>query len=142
RARIAEGLAALEDALQAGASGPYALQAAITGLHARARDAADTDWRQILQLYDLLLAAEPTAVVELNRAVAVARAIGPAQGLRALDAVRFKLGDNHLFHAARADLLLRLGRATEAARAYRAALACVTLPAERRFLERRLAACS
>jgi RNA polymerase sigma-70 factor (ECF subfamily) len=142
RARIAEALTILDAALRAGANGPYALQAAIAGLHARALHAADTDWRQILALYDMLLIVQPTAVVELNRAVAVAMAIGAEAGLKSLDALRFKLDDNHLFHAARADLLLRLGREGEAARAYRAALRHVVHAAERRFLERRLADCS
>jgi RNA polymerase sigma-70 factor, ECF subfamily len=141
RAQIVEGLALLDAALQAGATGPYALQAAIAGLHARAPAAADTDWRQILALYDMLLVVQPTPLVELNRAVALAMAVGAKAGLTALDALRFKLADNHLLHAARADLLLRLDRAEEAARAYRAALRHVAHPAEKRFLERRLAAC-
>src|SRR5262249_40957504 len=122
RALIAEALGLLDAALRGGANGPYALQAAIAGLHARAESTAATDWRQILALYDLLLAAEPTPVVALNRAVAVAMAIGPEQGLKALDGLRFNLDDHHLFHAARAAVLLRLGREADAARAYRAAL--------------------
>jgi RNA polymerase sigma-70 factor (ECF subfamily) len=142
RVQIAEALAILNTALRGGANGPYALQAAIAGLHARALRAADTDWRQILALYDMLLTVQRTPVLELNRAIAVAMAIGAKEGLRTLDALRFKLADNHLFHAARADLNLRLGRDREAARAYRAALRHVTHPIEKRFLERRLADCS
>lgn len=95
-----------------------------------------------MTLYDMLLVIQPTAVVELNRAIAVAMAIGAEDGLQALDMLRFRLADNHLFHAARADLLLRLGRTGEAARAYRAALRHVVHPAEKRFLERRLADCN
>jgi len=136
RARIAEGLGALDAALAAGAYGAYALQAAIAGLHAHP---PPTDWAQIVALYDLLLAAQPTPLVELNRAVALAMANGPAAGLTALDRLRFALAEVHLYHAARADLLHRLGRRDEAARAYRAALAHVVAPTERRFLERRLA---
>jgi RNA polymerase sigma-70 factor (ECF subfamily) len=142
RGQIAEGLAILDRALQAGAGGPYALQAAIAGLHARAAREADTDWQQILGLYDMLLAMQPTAVVGLNRAIALAMANGARDGLQALDALRFQLADNHLFHAARADLLRRLDRNEEAARAYRAALRLVVSPAEKRFLERRLTKCA
>lgn len=141
RSQIAEALAILEEALNAGANGPYALQAAIAGLHARAPTAADTDYLQILAIYDLLIAIQRTPVIELNRAVAVAMAHGPEAGLKALHALRLLLGENHLFHAARADLLARLGRHAEAARAYRAALVHVIHPAEKRFLEGRLAAC-
>jgi RNA polymerase sigma-70 factor (ECF subfamily) len=142
RNQIAEGLTILDRALHAGAGGPYALQAAIAGLHARAACASDTDWGQILALYDMLLAVQPTAVVELNRAIALAMAKGPQDGLRTLDALRFRLADNHLFHAARADLLRRLDRHAEAAGAYRTALRLVIQPAERRFLERRLKECA
>ena len=141
RGQIADGLAILDRALHGGAGGPYALQAAIAGLHARAARAADTDWRQILALYDMLLAVQPTVVVELNRAIAFAMTKGAHDGLRALDVLRFRLADNHLFHAARADLLRRLDRCEEAARAYRTALRLVVQPAEKRFLERRLAEC-
>jgi RNA polymerase sigma-70 factor, ECF subfamily len=134
---LADGLAALDAALAAGAHGPYALQAAIAGLHAQP---PPTDWSQIVELYDLLLAAQPSPLVELNRAIALALARGPELGLAALDRLRFALPEDHLYHAARADLLARLGRRDAAARAYRAALARATQPAERRFLERRLAA--
>jgi len=133
---LADGLAALDAALAAGAHGPYALQAAIAGLHAQP---PPTDWAQIVELYDDLLVAQPSPLVELNRAIALAFARGPAAGLAALDRLRFALPEDHLYHAARADLLARLGRRDDAARAYRAALARVTQPAERRLLERRLA---
>ena len=141
RAQIDEGLARLDAALAAGASGPYSLQAAIAALHARASMAAETDWPQIAALYDLLVAAAPGPIVELNRAIAIAMARGPAAGLAAVDALKWKLADHHLFHAARGEILVRLGRADEAARAYRIALRAVLHPAERRFLERRLAEC-
>jgi RNA polymerase sigma-70 factor, ECF subfamily len=139
RSQIDEALALLDRALAAGAVGPYALQAAIAGLHARARDAGETDWKQILGLYEMLVEVQPTAVVELNHAVALAMARGANAGLAALDRLRFRLDGHHLFHAARADLLRRLGRTKEATRAYRAALKHVQHPAERRFVERRLA---
>jgi RNA polymerase sigma-70 factor (ECF subfamily) len=141
KSRIDEACEILDDALQDGANGPYAIQAAIAALHARADRAQETDWKQILALYDMLLGVQPGAVVELNRAIAVAMVSGAAKGLRAIDGLRFRLEGHHLFHAARADLLTRLGRAREAARAYRAALGLVVHPAERRFLERRLSAC-
>jgi RNA polymerase sigma-70 factor (ECF subfamily) len=144
RGEIAEGLALVEAALgsrPAGGPGPYALQAAIAACHAAAPTAAQTDWRQIAALYGLLARVQPSPVVELNRAVAVAQAEGPEQGLALLDALD---GDNalagyHLLPAARADLLRRMGRRAEAAGAYRRALALAGNPAERRFLERRLA---
>jgi RNA polymerase sigma-70 factor (ECF subfamily) len=141
RAQLAQALVLLDAALHRGAHGPYALQAAIAGLHARAVGPGDTDWPQISALYDLLLALEPTPTVELNRAIAHAMSLGPEAGLRALAPLRFKLDDNHLFHAARAELLAQLGRLTEAASAYRLALRHVRHPAERRFLAGRLAQC-
>jgi RNA polymerase sigma-70 factor (ECF subfamily) len=130
----------VEQALKGGRAGPYALQAAIAALHAEAPDAAQTDWPQIAALYHVLVRVAPTPVVELNRAVAVAMTFGPAQGLALIDALaaRGELGGYHLLPAARADLLRRLGRRDEAAAAYRAALALVSLGPERRFLERRL----
>jgi RNA polymerase sigma-70 factor (ECF subfamily) len=136
RAQIAEGAALVEDALRAGAPGPYALQAAIAALHAQAPRAADTDWPQIAALYALLLAAQPTPVVELNRAVAVAMTEGPERGLALIDALdaRGELADYHWVPAARADLLARLGRGDEAAQAYDRAIALATNDAERRFL--------
>jgi RNA polymerase sigma-70 factor (ECF subfamily) len=121
--------------------GPYGLQAAIAAVHAQAPRADATDWRQIALLYDELSRADPSPVVTLNRAVAVAMADGPAAGLRIVDAVAGELDEYHLLHAARADLLRRLGRGAEAAAAYARALELATQPAERRFLARRLAEC-
>lgn len=140
-AAIAEGLVLVERALVEGAVGPYALQAAIAALHARAAVAAETDWPQIEALYRRLYALRPTAVVATNLAVAEAMARGPEVGLRRLDALSGDrtLDGYHLLPAARADLLRRLGRTSEAAEAYRAALARVGNGPERRFLERRLA---
>jgi RNA polymerase sigma-70 factor, ECF subfamily len=139
QAEIAEGLSLVERALRRGSPGPYALQAAIAAVHARAIRASDTDWRQITALYALLLARFPSPVVELNHAVAVAMSDGLEAGLRLLDALsaRGELSGYHLLPAARADLLRRLGRTTEAAAAYRSALGLVTNPAERRFLQHR-----
>jgi len=140
-AAIGEGLQLVEDALRAAPLGAYALQAAIAGVHARAARAADTDWREIAALYALLAARHPSPVVSLNHAVAVAMADGPAEGLRRLDALAAEgvLGGYHLLPAARADLLRRLGRLTEAADAYRQALALAGNEADARFLRRRLA---
>ena len=141
RAKIAEGAVLVEQALRAGPPGPYALQAAIAALHAQAPSAAATDWPQIAALYSLLVRVHPIPVVELNRAVAVAMADGAERGLALLDRIAEggALERYHLLPAARADLLRRLGRAEEAAAAYRQALALVTNEAERRYLERRLA---
>ena len=140
RAQIAEGIERVEQSLKGGRVGPYALQAAIAALHAEAPDAATTDWRQVAALYHVLMRVSPTPVVELNRAVAVAMAFGPAQGLALVDvlAARGELKGYHLLPAVRADLLRRLGRRDEAAAAYRAALRLTTLGPERSFLERRL----
>lgn len=140
RALIAEGTALVERALVAGTAGPYALQAAIAAVHAEAPTAAGTDWVQIVGLYDLLLQREPSPVVELNRAVAVAMRDGAAAGLAAIDAilVRGELADYHLAHAARADLCRRLGRNAEARVYYQRALTLTMQAPERRFLERRL----
>jgi RNA polymerase sigma-70 factor (ECF subfamily) len=141
RAQIDEGLGVLQTALgRGGRPGPYALQAAIAAVHAEARRAEDTDWRQILALYDRLYALHPSPVIALNRAVAVAMADGAAAGLTLVDGLEEALDGYHLYHAARADLLKRLGRRQEAARAYQAALRGAENAAERRFLERRLAA--
>jgi RNA polymerase sigma-70 factor, ECF subfamily len=120
--------------------GPYSLQAAIAAVHAEAATARATDWSQIVGLYDVLVRAEPTAVVELNRAVAIAMRDGPAAGLALIDAIlaRGELGDYHLAHAARADLLRRLGRNDEARETYRHAIALARQEPERRFLELRL----
>lgn len=120
--------------------GPYALQAAIAAEHCKAARAEDTDWTRILQLYDLLETSRPSPVVSLNRAVAVAMVQGPSAGLAILDqlAAASELQSFHLFHAARADLLRRLGSSAEATSSYRRALALVTNQSERRYLERRL----
>jgi RNA polymerase sigma-70 factor (ECF subfamily) len=121
--------------------GPYQIQAAIAAIHAEAGRPEDTDWREIAGLYGALFALHPTAVVELNRAVAVAMADGPAAGLRLLDALEAggELHRYHLFHAARADLLRRDGRLKEAAACYELSLALATNDAEREFLKGRLA---
>ncbi|MGD0956427.1 MAG: RNA polymerase sigma factor [Candidatus Acidiferrales bacterium] len=142
REQIREGTAIAESALRGGAGGGYALQAAIAALHAKPASAKDTDWPQIAALYDLLLAARPSPVVEVNRAVAVAMAHSPQDGLVLLDELesREELSEFHLLPAARADLLRRLGKTAEAADAYRRALSLATNDVERRFLRRRLAA--
>jgi RNA polymerase sigma-70 factor (ECF subfamily) len=137
RDQIAEALPLVEEALRGGA-GPYALQAAIAALHCQAMRAEDTDWRQILGLYVLLERVQPSPVVTLNRAVAVAMAQGPRPALALLDRLAGDLKDYHLLHAARADLLRRIGALSEAAQSYQRALALVTNDSERRFLERRL----
>jgi RNA polymerase sigma-70 factor (ECF subfamily) len=140
RARIAEGAALLRRASSAGQVGPYTLQAAIAAAHAEAPTAEATDWARIAGLYDLLARADPSPVVELNRAVAVAMRDGPAAGLALVDALLAggQLGAYHLAHAARADLLRRLGRPDDARAAYRRALDLARQGPERRFLERRL----
>jgi RNA polymerase sigma-70 factor (ECF subfamily) len=139
--RIAEGLRLVERALSSRRFGPYTLQAAIAALHAEAPNAAATDWAQIVALYSLLANAEPSPVVELNRAVAMAMRDGPLAGLHLIDAIlaRGDLMDFHLAHAARADLCRRLGRLAEARTSYERALALTRQEPERRFLERRLA---
>jgi RNA polymerase sigma-70 factor (ECF subfamily) len=142
-AQILEALPLVEEALRGGV-GPFALQAAIAALHGQARTAADTDWPQILQLYERLERVHGSPVVTLNRAVAVAMVRGPEAGLRVIDGLvdSGALDQYHLLHAARADLLRRLGRDAEAAESYRRALRLVTHDSERRFLERRLARAS
>jgi RNA polymerase sigma-70 factor, ECF subfamily len=139
RQQIAEALPLVDEAMR-GSAGPYALQAAIAAEHCKAGRSEDTNWRRILQLYDLLSAIRPSPVVSLNRAVAVAMARGPRAGLDELDrlAAASELSDFHLFHAARADLFRRLGSANEAANSYTRALGLVTNESERRYLERRL----
>jgi RNA polymerase sigma-70 factor (ECF subfamily) len=137
RAQIAEGLALVARAMDRPEVGPYALQAAIAAEHDRAERAEDTDWMTILALYDLLVRARRSPVVALNRAVALAMARGAGPGLAALDAVK-GLDGYHLLHAARADLLRRLGRREEAAAAYRRARELTLNPVEREFLDRRL----
>ena len=140
RASIAEGQRVLESAARAGTVGPYQLQAAIAACHATAARAADTDWRAIARLYGQLARLTPSPVVELNRAVAVGMADGPAAGLAVVDALAASgaLAGYHLLPATRADLLRRLGRNDEAADAYRAALALAGTGAEQRYLARRL----
>lgn len=130
----------MERALASRRFGPYTLQAAIAAVHGEAADATGTDWAQIVGLYDVLLRADPSPVVELNRAAAMAMRDGPAAGLALVDAIlgRGDLADYHLAHAARADLLRRLGKAAEARASYERALALVRQEPERRFLERRL----
>ncbi len=135
RELIAEGQALVTACIRRNQPGPYQLQAAVNAVHGDAATAADTDWSQILQLYDQMLAVSPTPVVALNRAVAVAEVDGPAAALTAVESL--DLGGYHLFHATRADLLRRLGRNDEAVDAYEAALALVANAAERRFLEGR-----
>jgi RNA polymerase sigma-70 factor, ECF subfamily len=141
RDQIAEGLARVEAALASRRVGPYAIQAAIAAVHARAASAAATDWGRIVGYYDALLRAGPSPVVELNRAVAVAMRDGPAAGLALVDAIlaRGDLVDYHLAHAAQADLCRRLGRNDAARAAYARAIAITRQAPERRFLERRLA---
>jgi len=140
RAHIAEGSALVERALASRRFGPYTLQAAIAAVHAEALDPAATDWAQIVGLYDVLARVEPSPVIELNRAAAVAMRDGPAPGLALIDAIlaRGDLTDYHLAHSARADLCRRLGRAAEARASYERALALTRQEPERRFLERRL----
>ena len=137
--QIAEALPLVEEALRGG-PGPFAIQAAIAAVHCQAMRAEDTDWLQIVRLYDLLERLQPSPIVSLNRAVAVAMAEGPARGLTLIDALAAEgdLDEYHLLHAARADLLRRLGSLRDAAESYGRALALVTNESERRFLERRL----
>jgi RNA polymerase sigma-70 factor, ECF subfamily len=140
RDQIAEGKALLERALSSGRFGPYTLQAAIAAVHAEAPNAAATDWAQIVGLYGLLARAQPSPVVELNHAVAVAMRDGPLAGLELVDAIlaRGDLADYHLAHSTRADLCRRLGKTAEARASYQKALALSRQEPERRFLERRL----
>jgi RNA polymerase sigma-70 factor, ECF subfamily len=137
--QIDEALPLVDEALRTEA-GPFALQAAISAVHCRARRAEDTDWPQIVRLYNLLESVQPSPIVSLNRAVAVAMADGPRPALALIDALAATgdLDGYHLLHAARADLLRRVGANVEAAESYAQALALVTNDSERRFLERRL----
>ena len=140
---IAEGCDLVERALRSRRFGPYTLQAAIAAVHAEAPSAAATDWAQIVGLYQLLVRAEPSPVVELNLAVALAMRDGPEAGLPRIDALlRRELIDYPLAHAARADLCRRLGRTVEARGSYQRALALTKQEPQRRFLERRLAGCA
>ena len=140
RAKIHEGIKLLDQAIRRGPAGPYRLQACIAALHAVAPTAEATDWRRIILLYDQLMAVSGSPVVALNRAVAVAMVEGPAAGLDLMDtlAASGSLDSYHLLHAARGDLLRRLGRAPEAAAAYRRALELATNPVEQTFLTHRL----
>jgi RNA polymerase sigma-70 factor (ECF subfamily) len=135
RPLVAEGQAIVRDCLRRNDPGPYQIQAAINAVHSEARSAAATDWSQIVLLYDQLLAFDPSPVVALNRAVAVAEVDGPGTALALVDAL--DLGTYHLFHAIRADLLRRLGRDVEAATAYETAIKLTDNAAERGFLRRR-----
>jgi RNA polymerase sigma-70 factor (ECF subfamily) len=139
--QIKEGLTLVERALSSRRFGPYSLQAAIAAVHAEAATPAATDWAQIVALYDLLVRIEPSPVVELNRAVAVAMRDGPLAGLALIDAIlaRGDLADYHLAHSARADLCRRIGRTAEARASYERALALTQQDPERRFLKKRLA---
>ena len=141
RQHIAEGSSLVERALRSPPVGPYTLQAAIAAVHSRAADVAATDWGQIVGLYDLLSRTDPSPVIALNRAVAIAMRDGPAAGLALIDAIfaQGKLEDYHLAHSARADLCRRLGRITDARAAYRRALSLARQEPERRFLEKCIA---
>ncbi|HEY3064731.1 MAG TPA: RNA polymerase sigma factor [Methylomirabilota bacterium] len=138
-AQIAEALPLVEEALRGG-PGPFALQAAIAALHCQAARAEETDWKQIVRLYDVLERVQPSPIVSLNRAAAVAMVEGPERALTIIDELAGAGGLDryHLMHSARADLLRRLGSPAEAAKSYEAAIELVTNAAERRFLERRL----
>jgi len=140
-AQIAEGSALVRRAMAAERSGPYTLQAAIAAVHANAKRGELTDWSEIVALYGLLMRIEPSPVVELNRAVALAMRDGPSAGLALVDAIlaRGDLGEYHLAHAVRADFCRRLGDVQQARASYRRAIALARQEPERRFLERRLA---
>jgi RNA polymerase sigma-70 factor, ECF subfamily len=140
QAQISEGRALVQRSLASGQLGSCTLQAAIAAVHAEAQSAAETDWAQIVALYEVLMRLEPSPVVELNRAVAIAMRDGPSAGLQQVDAIlaRGDLSDYHLAHAARADLCRRLDKTVDARASYRQALALVKQEPERRFLEKRL----
>ena len=140
RVQIQEGVTLVERALASRRIGPYSLQAAIAAVHAEAPDTGSTDWAQIVALYDVLLKAEPSAVIELNRAAAIAMRDGPETGLELIDRILAmgELVDYYPAHAARGELCRRLGRVSDAMAAYRRTLELVTQEPERRFLERRL----
>jgi RNA polymerase sigma-70 factor (ECF subfamily) len=142
REQIAEGLMLVEQALSSRRFGPYTLQAAIAAVHSQARSAAETDWPQIVALYELLAGVSPSPVIELNRAVALAMRDGPEAGIALIEAILAQgdLADYHLAHAARADLYRRLGRPDEARASYQRALELARQEPERRFLQKRLAA--
>ena len=138
--QIKEGIALVEQALSTRRFGPYTVQAAIAAVHAEAPNTAETDWAEIAGLYDILLRMEPSPVIELNRAVAVAMRDGPQAGLEIIDAIiaRGDLADYHLAHSARAELCRRLGKTAEARASFERALELTQQEPERRFLERRL----
>jgi len=140
REQIGEGLAFVEKALTSRRFGSYTLQAAIAAVHAEAESAAETDWRQIVALYNQLVRIQPSPVVQLNRAVAIAMRDGPEIGLAQIDAVleRGELADYYLAHSARADMCRRLGRTDEARASYERALALTQQEPERQFLEGRI----
>jgi len=140
REQIAEGAALVERALASRRIGAYSLQAAIAAVHAQAATPEATDWREIVALYDVLARIEPSPIVELNRAVAVAMRDGPAAGVVLIEALiaRGELDDYHLAHAAHADLCRRLGRVEQARGSYERAIALARQEPERRFLQRRL----
>jgi RNA polymerase sigma-70 factor (ECF subfamily) len=140
REQIAEALPLVQEALRSDDAGPFAVQAAIAAVHCEAMQAEETNWPQIVRLYELLERAQPSPIVSLNRAVAVAMVEGPQRALELIDslAAQGDLDRYHLFHAARADLLRRIGSSAEAAESYTRALALVTNDSERRYLERRL----
>ena len=141
RAQIAEGTTLVERALSSPRHGPYSIQAAIAAVHVDAKSAGETDWTEIVGLYDVLLRGDPSPIVELNRAVAVAMLDGPAAGLALVDGIldRGYLVDYRLAHAARAELCRRLGKTADARAAYEKALALTRQEPERRFIQRRLA---
>ena len=138
--RSPKGAALVERALRSRSFGPYTLQAAIAAVHAEAPSAAETDWAEIVGLYDVLLRADPSPVVELNRAAAVAMRDGPEVGLTLIDEIlaRGELADYALAHSARAELCRRLGRTDEATESYRRALALIGQGPQRRFIQARL----
>ena len=140
REQIAEGVALLEKALKSRRFGSYTLQAAIAAVHAEAESVAVTDWRQIVALYDRLLQIQPSPVVQLNRAVAIAMRDGPEAGLTHIDAVleHGELANYYLAHSARADMYRRLGRTAEARSSYQKALALTQQEPERQFLQERI----
>ncbi len=137
---IKEGIELVNRALSSRRFGPYTIQAAIAAVHAEAPTADETDWAQIVGLYDVLLRVEPSPVIELNRAVAVAMRDGPEEGLKLIDAIleRGELSDYHLIYSARADMCRRLGRTEEARESYRRALDLTQQEPERNFIERRM----
>ena len=141
RDQIAEGTRLVEQALSSGGGGPYAIQAAIAAVHAGAATAGETDWDEIVGLYGVLLGMDPSPVIELNRAVAIAMRDGPAAGLTIIDSIlaRGDLRDYRLAHAARAELCRRLGKTADARVSFERALALTRQEPERRLLERRLA---